>query len=67
MDSIRIISIRTGNLRLISRWVVNYVRQKLVVVPTVLSLAYIDVWTGLFFPATVKSTLPFETQGHCQA
>jgi len=36
-------------------------------VPTICSLAQIGTWTGFFFPAAAKSTLPFKTPGYCQA
>ena len=67
VDCKRLAFRRNRNFILISRWVAKCVRQKVAVVPAMLSPAHIEMWTGLFFHTTVKSTLSFVTQNHCQA
>jgi uncharacterized protein (DUF1810 family) len=37
------------------------------VVPTMRDMANIGTWTGFFFPAAAKLTLPFKTPGYGQA
>jgi hypothetical protein len=39
------------------------VHQRVAIVPTMSSPAHIKMWTGLFFPAAAKSTLPVIVRG----